>query len=119
MHKVDNDFSFCNLSMMDQRLEENLLRTVRLSQLSVVPRAHLQHTDYRSTDRVRLRTHTGSLPDKRGTAPTIFVHGAQGKSRTHPRGQPLNFSTCLSIDLKTMYRTRLVRISPALPNVKP
>lgn len=27
--------------------------------------------------------------------------------------------TCLSIDLKTKYRSLLVRISPALPNVKP
>ena len=27
--------------------------------------------------------------------------------------------TCLSMDLNTMYRSRLVRISPALPNVKP
>lgn len=34
-------------------------------------------------------------------------------------GSVLSRHTCLSIDLKTRYRSRLVRISPALPNVNP
>ena len=37
----------------------------------------------------------------------------------HPPGAIPGRPTCLSIDLKTRYRSRLVRISPALPNVKP
>ena len=37
----------------------------------------------------------------------------------NPPGAIPGRPTCLSIDLKTRYRSRLVRISPALPNVKP
>ena len=42
----------------------------------------------------------------------------QGTVHTPPGAIP-GRPTCLSIDLKTRYRSRLVRISPALPNVKP
>lgn len=69
----------------------------------------------------RLReTRAGSLSKELDRAPTICVHGAQERIPTpQPQGASHSSHTCLSMDLKTLYRSRLVRISPALPNVKP
>ena len=69
----------------------------------------------------RLRENrAGSLSKELDSAPTICVHGAQERIPTpQPQGASHSSCTCLSIDLKTLYRSRLVRISPALPNVKP
>ena len=60
----------------------------------------------------------GGAPQAHSAAPTAIPPPPHRAQCTPPGAIP-GRPTCLSIDLKTRYRSRLVRISPALPNVKP
>lgn len=89
-------------------------------QHSLVPHTSLQQIVSRTWYKWRLR-----VTNKRSQSKHLPPECLQPVSIEHKRGTiltsgtTLNKRTCLSMDLKTMYRSRLVRISPALPNVKP
>ena len=68
--------------------------------------------------RDRGKTIAGVRSEKPNHTPSARDHGPK-RGVLHSPGTILSRHTCLSMDLKTMYRSRLVRISPALPNVKP
>jgi hypothetical protein len=103
----------------------NPLRWLHLSQISSVPCAQLERTHYKaltfawgwSICMCEIRLNMGSWSKQPDRIPIAWVHGHMGPE-DHPI-QPTESHTCLSMDLKTLYRSRLVRISPALPNVKP